>query len=82
MKPKYKLWFQLPKFVEKLENMFTTGQLIFAGIFIVVFVIAMIYAYGKDKALHNKFYKGNYKILLGFFGFVLLLFLIKIFLKH
>jgi len=72
----------LPKFVEKLENMFTTGQLIFAGIFIVVFVIAMIYAYGKDKALHNKFYKGNYKILLGFFGFVLLLFLIKIFLKH
>jgi threonine/homoserine/homoserine lactone efflux protein len=72
----------LPKFVEKLENMFTTGQLIFAGFFIVVFVIAMIYAYGKDKALHNKFYKGNYKILLGFFGFVLLLFLIKIFLKH
>lgn len=72
----------MPKFVEKLENMFTTGQLIFAGIFIVVFVIAMIYAYGKDKALHNKFYKGNYKILLGFFGFILLLFLIKIFLKH
>jgi threonine/homoserine/homoserine lactone efflux protein len=72
----------LPKFVEKLENMFTTGQLIFAGFFIVVFVIAMIYAYGKDKALHNKFYKGNYKILLGFFGFILLLFLIKIFLKH
>jgi hypothetical protein len=72
----------LPKFVEKLENMFTTGQLIFAGFFIVVFVIAMIYAYGKDKALHNKFYKGNYKILLGFFGFILLLFLIKFFLKH
>jgi threonine/homoserine/homoserine lactone efflux protein len=72
----------LPKFVEKLENMFTTGQLIFAGFFIVVFVIAMIYAYGKDKAIHNKFYKGNYKILLGFFGFILLLFLIKFFLKH
>jgi len=72
----------LPKFVEKLENMFTTGQWIFAGFFVVAFVIAMIYAYGKDKALHNKFYKGNYKILLGFFGFILLLFLIKIFLKH
>jgi threonine/homoserine/homoserine lactone efflux protein len=72
----------LPKFVEKLENMFTTGQWVFAGFFVVAFVIAMIYAYGKDKALHNKFYKGNYKILLGFFGFILLLFLIKIFLKH
>ncbi|GAA4045713.1 hypothetical protein [Flavobacterium chungnamense] len=72
----------MPKFVEKLENMFTTGQWVFAGFFVVAFVIAMIYAYGKDKALHNKFYKGNYKILLGFFGFILLLFLIKIFLKH
>jgi len=72
----------LPKFVEKLENMFTTGQWIFAGFFVVAFVIAMIYAYGKDKALHNKFYKGNYKILLGFFAFILLLFLIKIFLKR
>jgi threonine/homoserine/homoserine lactone efflux protein len=72
----------LPKFVEKLENMFTTGQWVFAGFFVVAFAIAMIYAYGKDKALHNKFYKGNYKILLGFFGFILILFLIKIFLKH
>jgi threonine/homoserine/homoserine lactone efflux protein len=72
----------MSKFVEKLLNMFTTGQLIFAGLFIVAFVIAMIYAYGKDKELHNKFYKGNYKILLGFFGFIIILFLIKIFSKH
>ena len=82
MKPKYKLWYQMSKFVEKLLNMFTTGQLIFAGLFIVAFIIAMIYAYGKDKELHNKFYKGNYKILLGFFGFIIILFLIKIFSKH
>jgi len=72
----------MPKFVEKLLIMFTKGQLIFAGFFIVAFVAAMIYAYGKDKALHNKFYKGNYKILLGFFGFILVLFLIKIFSRH
>jgi hypothetical protein len=62
--------------------MFTKGQLLFAGLFIVAFVFAMIYAYGKDKALHNKFYKGNYKILLGFFVFIILLFLIKIFFRH
>lgn len=72
----------MSKFVEKLEIMFTTGQLVFAALFFVAFVIAMIYAYGKDKALHNKFYKGNYKILLGFFCFILLLFLIKIFFRH
>nr|WP_298392309.1 hypothetical protein [Flavobacterium sp.] len=62
--------------------MFTTGQLVFAVLFIIAFVFAMIYAYRKDKALHTMFYKGNYKILLGFFGFILLLFIIKISLKH
>lgn len=62
--------------------MFTTGQLVFAVVFIIAFVFAMIYAYRKDKALHTMFYKGNYKILLGFFGFILLLFIIKISLKH
>ncbi|MGV1012435.1 MAG: hypothetical protein ACOYBS_08305 [Flavobacterium sp.] len=62
--------------------MFTSGQLIFAGVFIVAFIIAMVYAYGKDKMLHNQFYKGNYKILLGFFAFIFILFMIKIFFKH
>ncbi len=62
--------------------MFTTGQLVFAGVFIVAFILAMFYAYGKDKMLHNQFYKGNYKILLGFFAFIFILFMIKIFFKH
>lgn len=62
--------------------MFTTGQLIFAGLFFVAFVIAMYFAYGKDKALHQKFYKGNYKILIAFILFIAMLFLIKVFLKH
>ncbi len=72
----------MPKFVEKIITMFTKGQLIFAGIFIVAFIIAMVYSYGKDKILHNQFYKGNYKILLGFFAFIFILFIIKIFFKH
>ena len=62
--------------------MFTTGQWIFAALFFISFVIAISIAYSKDKALHKQFYKGNYKILLGFFGFILLLFLIKVFFKH
>ncbi len=62
--------------------MFTKGQLVFAGCFFVAFVIAMIYAYRKDAKLHKTFYKGNYKILIGFILFIIILFIIKIFFKR
>lgn len=62
--------------------MFSTGQLLFAGCFFIAFVIAMIYAYRKDLALHKIYYKGNYKILLGFFLFIGILFIIKVFFKR
>lgn len=62
--------------------MFSQGQLLFAAYFFVAFVIAMIFAYRKDASLHQIFYKGNYKILIGFGLFIGLLFLIKIFFKR
>ncbi|MRX38087.1 hypothetical protein GJU43_02260 [Flavobacterium sp. LC2016-23] len=62
--------------------MFSQGQLIFALCFFIAFVIAMIFAYRKDLALHKIFYKGNYKVLIGFFLFIAILFVIKIFLKR
>jgi hypothetical protein len=62
--------------------MFSSGQWIFAGFFVIAFIIAMIYAYGKDKNLHQKFYKGNYKILIGFLIFIAFLFYIKYNFKH
>jgi hypothetical protein len=62
--------------------MFSQGQFIFAGFFFIAFVIAMIYAYRKDLALHREFYKGNYKILIGFGVFIGILFLIKVFFKR
>ncbi|MBA4277411.1 hypothetical protein [Flavobacterium sp.] len=62
--------------------MFSQGQLVFAVCFFVAFVIAMIFAYRKDAKLHQLFYKGNYKILIGFIVFILILFLIKIFFKR
>jgi uncharacterized membrane protein YccC len=62
--------------------MFTQGQWIFAGCFFVAFVIAMIYAYRKDASLHQIFYKGNYKILITFIAFIVMLFMIKIFFKR
>nr|WP_294777438.1 hypothetical protein [uncultured Flavobacterium sp.] len=62
--------------------MFTTGQWVFAALFFIAFVIAAYFAYGKDKALHNKVYKGSYKVLIGFIVFILMLFVIKVFMKH
>ncbi|CAM3981832.1 DUF3976 domain-containing protein [Flavobacterium sinopsychrotolerans] len=62
--------------------MFSQGQLVFAGFFFVAFVIAMIFAYRKDSNLHRIFYKGNYKILIGFILFIVMLFIIKIFFKR
>ncbi|WP_264553982.1 hypothetical protein [Flavobacterium sp. N2038] len=62
--------------------MFSQGQLIFAVCFFIAFVIVMIFAYRKDLALHKIFYKGNYKVLIGFLLFIVILFVIKIFLKR
>lgn len=62
-------------------EMFSTGQLIFAGLFFVAFVGVIIFSYRKDLKLHRKYYKGTIYILLGFIGFILLLFLIKTYLK-
>jgi hypothetical protein len=62
--------------------MFSQGQYIFAALFFVAFVIAMIYAYRKDLALHKRFYEGNYKILIGFGIFIGALFIIKIYFKR
>ena len=62
--------------------MFSNGQLIFAGLFFISFVIAIIYSYRKDILVHRKVYEGSYKILIGFLIFIGLLFIIKIFFKH
>lgn len=60
--------------------MFTTGQLIFAAVFFVVFVIVIIYTYRKDLQLHRKYYKGTIFILIGFILFMALLWSLKIYL--
>ncbi|PXY45947.1 hypothetical protein [Flavobacterium hydrophilum] len=62
--------------------MFSQGQLIFAVCFFIAFVIVMVFAYRKDLALHKIFYKGNYKVLIGFLLFIFILFLIKFFFKR
>jgi len=62
--------------------MFTQGQWIFAGLFLAAFIIASIYVYRKDAALHKIFYKGSYRVLIGFFLFIVALFIIKVTMKR
>jgi hypothetical protein len=62
--------------------MFTKGQWIFAGIFLLAFIIASIYVYRKDKGLHQQHFKGSYKVLIGFLIFIVFLFFMKSYLKH
>ncbi|GAA0726340.1 hypothetical protein [Aquimarina litoralis] len=61
--------------------MFSTGQLIFAGCFVVAFIVLMIISYRKDLQLHRKYYKGSIFILIGFIIFILLLFALKTYLR-
>ncbi|AFL79885.1 hypothetical protein Aeqsu_0371 [Aequorivita sublithincola DSM 14238] len=62
--------------------MFTTGQLVFAIIVFVAFIILMVFSYMGDKKLHKKQYKGSIWVLIGFIIFVGLLLALKSYLKH
>ena len=62
--------------------MFSQGQMIFAGLFLLAFIAAAIFVYRKDKALHRQYYKGSYRVLIVFLLFIAFLFVMKGFLKH
>jgi len=57
--------------------MFSTGQLIFAALFVIVFAVVITFSYKKDKKLHAKNYKGVKWIGIFFIIFIILLFVIK-----
>ncbi|HSH65245.1 MAG TPA: hypothetical protein VLB84_05465, partial [Bacteroidia bacterium] len=62
-------------------SMFSKGQLIFALVFFVCFVVGIVLAYRKDKFQNNSFFKGSYKVLIFIvFVFVALYGVVK--LKH
>jgi len=62
--------------------MFSSGQLIFAVLFALVFTAIIIFTYQKDKKLHLKNYKGVKWVAVSFVFFILLLFIIKYLLKN
>ena len=62
--------------------MFSTGQLIFAVLFAIAFLSVVVYSYKKDKNLHLKNYKGVKWVGITFISFIIILFIIKEFLKN
>jgi len=57
--------------------MFSTGQLIFAALFVIVFAVVIALSYKKDKKLHSKNYKGVTWVGIFFVIFIIMLFVIK-----
>lgn len=55
--------------------MFTTGKIIFAGAFFIVFVIVMLWSYKKDKQINKIHFSGASKTLLYIVLVLVLLFL-------
>jgi len=62
--------------------MFSNGQLIFAGLFAITFIAIISLSYKKDQKIHSKNYKGVLYVGITFVIFIILLFIIKYFLKN
>ena len=62
--------------------MFTTGQVVFAILFIIGFSLILIFSYRKDRRLHRKNYKGVKWVGISFVVFIIVLFLLKVLLKN
>lgn len=55
----------------------TPGHWVFAAIFAVAFIGALIWAYGKDRPVIQKYYKRNIIFILGIILALFLLFIFK-----
>ncbi|AZQ58807.1 hypothetical protein EJ994_08295 [Maribacter sp. MJ134] len=62
--------------------MFSTGQIVFAILFALAFIIIIVFAYRKDLKLHQKNYQGVKWVGIFFVIFLFTLFIIKYFLKN
>lgn len=62
--------------------MFSTGQITFAILFAIGFIVLIVLSYKKDSDLHLKNYKGVKWVAIAFLIFIMSLFLIKFGLKH
>jgi hypothetical protein len=54
--------------------LFTKGQLTFAALFFITFVIVIASTYRFDKAINKSYFKGSYKVLLFMFSVLIVLY--------
>ncbi len=59
--------------------MFSQGQLIFAAIFFIAFVVLMVFSYKGDRKRNKKYFKNSYIVLIAFLIFIAFLFYMKIY---
>lgn len=57
--------------------MFTSGQLIFALAFVIIFTLILVYSYAQDRKNQKEYFKGSFKIILFMICLTISLFLIK-----
>lgn len=62
--------------------MFSTGQIVFAFFFIVVFSLILLRMYQKDLNWHKIHYKGTKWVFFAFISFILILLTMKYILKN
>ena len=64
--------------LHKVMRMFSTGQLIFAILFVIVFVGIIIRSYQQDKKSRPEYFRGSSNVLIAIAVVVIILFGIKI----
>lgn len=69
-------------FAKNSKIMFSRGQILFAGLFAITFIIVTIISYKKDSKTHKKQYKGTIWVLIGFIIFLISLTFIKYLTKN
>lgn len=62
--------------------MFSTGQMVFALLFVLAFIAVMIAVYRRDKKWQKQQYKGVGWVLAAFIGFIAILLFLKYILKN
>ncbi len=61
--------------------MFSQGQLIFAGIALILFVFLMVYSYRGDKKRNREYFKNSYVVLIAFLIFMGFLMFLKFYFR-
>jgi len=58
--------------------MFNRGQLIFAAVALLVFIVIIAFSYRKDKKVNKAYFKKSYIVLIAFILFIAFLTIMKL----